>query len=113
MKAVMLMEESGMSERERYMYEKNLDNVRIEQALMRESKEKGITEGERIGLEKGERIGIAKGKEIGIAEGKEIGIAEGKEIGIAEGRAVEREMLINRMMEAGIAPSTIDRIIHR
>ena len=94
-----------MSDRERYMYEKNLDNVRIEQALMRESKEKGIAEGERIGLEKGERIGLAKGKEIGIAEGKEIGIAEG--------RAVEREMLINRMMEAGIAPSTIDRIIHR
>ena len=133
LKAVKLMEESGMSDRERYMYEKNLDNVRIEQALMRESKEKGLAEGERIGRVKGEKIGLEKGKEIGMAEGKEIGLAEGKEIGLAEGkeiglaqgkeiglaegleqgRVIEREMLVDRMMEVGIEPTMIDRIVHR
>ena len=125
LKAVKLREESGMSDSERYMYEKTLDTVRIEQALMRESKEKGLAEGERIGRVKGEKIGLEKGKEIGLAEGKEIGLAEGKEIGLAkgkeiglaegleQGRVIEREMLVDRMMEAGIEPTMIDRIVHR
>ena len=52
---------------------------------------------------------MAEGKEIGLAQGKEIGLAEGLE----QGRVIEREMLVDRMMEAGIEPTMIDRIVHR
>ena len=40
-------------------------------------------------------------------KGKELGMAEG----IEQGRLAEREALISRLREAGIDPSTIDRII--
>jgi predicted transposase/invertase (TIGR01784 family) len=82
-KAVKLMEVEGMSETERYVYEKNLDDVRVERALMRESKEKGHAEGKEEGIE----IGRSEGIEIGRAEGIEIGRTEGIEIGKVEGRA--------------------------
>jgi predicted transposase/invertase (TIGR01784 family) len=74
-KAVALMEEAGMTEGERYAYYKNIDNVWVEQAIMRTCKAKGLAEGraegEKIGLEKGEKIGLEKGKELGIAEEKQ------------------------------------------
>ena len=105
--AVTLMEVAAMTDRERYAYEKNIDNIRVERAIMRTTKEKGLAEGRAEGRAEGIAEGRAEGEKIGIAKGKEIGIAEGFE----QGRAAEREMLADRMREAGIDPSTIDRII--
>ena len=44
-KAVSLMEESAMTDSESYLYEKNLDNIRVEKSLISESWEKGVAEG--------------------------------------------------------------------
>lgn len=81
--AVMLMERAGMTEGERYAYEKNLDNVRIEQAVMRESKEKGLAEGR--------------------AEGRAEGLAEGR----AEGEAKVKRETAQRMLSEGISKEAI------
>ena len=111
------MEVAGMTPKERATYEKNLDDVRVEQALMREYKARGLeegrAEGRELGRAEGKELGIAEGKELGIAEGKELGIAEGKELGIAEGRALEREELVRRMKEQGLDQDVIAGIIGR
>lgn len=44
-RAVALMEEAGMTDAERYAYDKSIDNVLVEQALMREAHRKGAVEG--------------------------------------------------------------------
>ena len=61
--AVELMEEAGLTDEERYAYDKCQDNVRVEQALMRSAKQKGFDEGEACGMAKGMAKGEAKAKE--------------------------------------------------
>ena len=50
-KAVTLMEVAGMTEGERYAYWKNIDNVLVEQAIMREAINKGFQQGLQHGIE--------------------------------------------------------------
>lgn len=53
-KAIVLMEEAAMTDGERYAYEKNLDNIRIEKTIMKdmaEAKDKGRAEGLKEGKE--------------------------------------------------------------
>lgn len=57
-KAVSLMEESAMTDTERYLYEKNLDNIRVEKSIVGEAWEKGM------------RQGMAQGMVQGMAQGK-------------------------------------------
>ena len=59
-KAVELMEEWGMTDVERYLYERNIDSVRIENAIIRGTK--------RHAMEKGMKKGLEKGLEKGRAE---------------------------------------------
>lgn len=59
-KAVELMEEWGMTDVERYLYERNIDSVRIENAMIRGTK--------RHAMEKGMKKGLEKGLEKGRAE---------------------------------------------
>ena len=44
-KAVSLMAESGMTEEERYIYEKNLDSISIEKTIMESVREKSMAQG--------------------------------------------------------------------
>jgi predicted transposase/invertase (TIGR01784 family) len=85
-KAVTLMEEAGMTDGERYAYEKSIDNVRVEQALMREA------------IRKGEMAGEKKGREKGIAEGK------------AEGKAEVKAEIVANMKAQGLDVTTISRL---
>ncbi|MBP5796988.1 MAG: Rpn family recombination-promoting nuclease/putative transposase [Bacteroidales bacterium] len=59
-KAVELMEEWGMTDVERCLYERNIDSVRIENAIIRGTK--------RHAMEKGMKKGLEKGLEKGRAE---------------------------------------------
>ena len=61
-KAVELMEEWGLSEAERYLYDKNIDNVRIENAIVRGTRRKAMEKGIKEGMEKGIKEGMEKGK---------------------------------------------------
>ena len=97
-KAVTLMEEAGMTDGERYAYEKSIDNVRVEQALMREAIRKGEIAGEKIGREKG------------MVEGRAEGRAEGKAEGIAEGKAEIKAEIVANMKAQGLDEITISRL---
>ena len=70
-KAVTLMEEAGMTDGERYAYWKNIDNVLVEQAIMREAINKGREEGLEEVLEEGIRQGTLetakKFKDLGVS----------------------------------------------
>lgn len=70
-KAVTLMEEAGMTDGERYAYWKNIDNVLVEQAIMREAINKGREEGREEGLEEGIKQGTLetakKFKDLGVS----------------------------------------------
>ncbi len=109
-KAVSLMEESAMSDEDRYLYEKSLDNVRVELAIVGDATKKGFDMGYEEGMEKGRAEGIEKGK----AEGIKKGLAEGKAEGIAEGKA-EGEAHANRenarkMKALGLAADLIAQV---
>lgn len=52
-KAVSLMEESAMTDTERYLYEKNLDNIRVEKSIVGEAWEKGMAQGMEKGMAQG------------------------------------------------------------
>ena len=82
-KAITLMEEAGMTEGERYAYYKNIDNVWVEQAIMRTCKAKGLAEGR--------------------AEGRAEGMAEGR----VEGRAEAKLETARKMLNLGIDMETI------
>lgn len=80
-------------ERENYDHDMTtyIDEVaRIDYAMER---------GERIGLEKGERLGLEKGEQIGL------------EKGILLGREKMKEEWVRRMVEAGISPEVIARVM--
>lgn len=61
-KAVELMEEWGMTDVERYLYERNIDSVRIENAIIRGTKRHAMEKGMKKGLEKGFEKGLEKGR---------------------------------------------------
>ena len=109
-KAVLLMEEAGMSEAERYAYEKSFDNVWVEQIIMREMRRRGLKEGLEKGLEKGIEKGIEKGRAQGIAQGiaqgMTQGIAKGKELGSAEALL----KVAHIMLDLGIDTETIRKV---
>ena len=94
-KAVELMEEWGLSDVERYLYDKNIDNVRIENAIVRGTR--------RAAMEKGRKIGLEEGLAEGRAEGREMGREEGREIG----REEARQDTAKKMLAAGIDKKTI------
>lgn len=98
-KAVSLMEESAMTEAERYLYEKNLDSIRVERAIINEWHEKGWKRGKAEGLAEGK----AEGKAEGLAQGKAEGLAEGKAKGERE-KALE---VARNLKAAGIDLSVI------
>lgn len=75
-KAVSLMEESAMTDEDRYLYEKSLDNVRVELAIVGDATKKGFEMGYEEGMEKGKMEGIEEGIEKGIEKGKEEGEAQ-------------------------------------
>ena len=52
-KAVKLLEKYELTPDECYWYDKSIDSVRVERALMRESKKKGYAEGKKEGVEIG------------------------------------------------------------
>ena len=72
-KAVTLMEEAGMTEGERYAYWKNIDNVLVEQAIMREAINKGFEQGMQQGIEQG----IEQGERLALFEIAKKSIAQG------------------------------------
>lgn len=78
-KAVTLMEEAGMTDGERYAYWKNIDNVLVEQAIMREAINKGREEGR----EKGREEGHEEGREEGIRQGILETAKKFKEMGVS------------------------------
>jgi predicted transposase/invertase (TIGR01784 family) len=82
-RAVEMCEVGAFTEAELYVYEKNLDVIRTEGALIAESLEKG----EAKGIVKGEAKGRAEGRAEGLAEGLAEGEAKGKAEGLAEGEA--------------------------
>ena len=61
-KAISLVEESAMTKEDLYLYEKSLDNVRVEKAIVGDATRKGWNKG----LEEGKKEGIKEG----IKEGK-------------------------------------------
>ena len=69
-KAVELMEEWGMTDVERYLYESDIDSVRIENAIIRGTKRHAMEKGMKKGLEKGLEKGIEQGIEQGRKEAK-------------------------------------------
>jgi predicted transposase/invertase (TIGR01784 family) len=94
-KAVALMEEAGMTDGERYAYYKNIDNVWVEQAIMRTCKAKGLAEGRAEGIAKGRAEGIAEGRAKGIAEGRAEGIAEGEKLGESKAKLETARKMLN------------------
>ena len=72
-KAVTLMEVAGMTEGERYAYWKNIDNVLVEQAIMREAINKGFQQGLQHGIEQG----IEQGERRALFEIAKKSIAQG------------------------------------
>ena len=72
-KAVTLMEEAGMTEGERYAYWKNIDNVLVEQAIMREAINKGFEQGMQQGIEQG----IEQGERLALFEIAKKSLAQG------------------------------------
>ena len=97
--AVALMEEAGMTDAERYVYDKCLDNVRVEQALMRSAKEKGLAEGRA----EGRAAGLVEGRAEGRAEGR----VEGRVEGMALGEAKAKEETARKMLASGYDRKTI------
>lgn len=89
-KAVELMEEWGMTDVERYLYERNIDSVRIENAIIRGTK--------RHAMEKGMKKGMEKGMEKGLKQGRE------------EGRREANKETAQKMLAAGIDKKTIFEI---
>lgn len=89
-KAVSLMEEAGMTEGERYAYYKNIDNVWVEQAIMRTCRAKGL----------------AEGRAEGLAEGR----AEGLTQGLTQGKAEAKLETSQKMLELGIDLETIRKV---
>ena len=81
-KAVELMEEWGMTDVERYLYERNIDSVRIENAIIRGTK--------RHAMEKGMKKGLKQGRE--------------------EGRREANKETAQKMLAAGIDKKTIFEI---
>lgn len=67
-KAVELMEEWGMTDVERYLYERDIDSVRIENAIIRGTKRHAMEKGMAKGMEKGMKKGMEKGIEQGRKE---------------------------------------------
>lgn len=65
-KAVSLMEESAMSDEDRYLYEKSLDNVRVEQAIVGDATKKGFDMGFEEGRAETNLENARKMKSFGI-----------------------------------------------
>lgn len=66
-KAVSLMEESAMTEEERYAYEKNLDSISIEKTIMEGIREKSMAQGIAIGETKNKLENAKKMKELNVS----------------------------------------------
>ena len=94
-KAVSLMEESAMTDTERYLYEKNLDNIRVEKSIVGEA------------WEKGEAAGMAAGMAKGMAQGMAQGVAQGMAQGMAQGKAEGILQVARNMKVAGMPIETI------
>lgn len=60
--AVSLVEESAMTKEDLYLYEKSLDNVRVEKAIVGDATRKGWNNGMEAGLKEGIKEGIKEGK---------------------------------------------------
>ena len=56
-------------------------------------------------LEQAEERGIARGRDEGIALGTERGIARGRDEGIALGRREALRIVMERLIEGGMAPA--------
>lgn len=56
------MEEWGMTDVERYLYERDIDSVRIENAIIRGTKRHAMEKGMKKGMEKGMEKGLEQGR---------------------------------------------------
>ena len=106
-KAVELMEEWGLSDVERYLYEKNIDNVRIENAIVRGTRRAAMEKGIKQGIKQGIEQGIKQGIEQGIEQGIKQGIEQGIEQGIMQGKKTAFLETAKKMKALNIAPDTI------
>ena len=100
-KAVSLVEESAMTKEDLYLYEKSLDNVRVEKAIVRSAIKKGWNKGMAKGIERGMEKGMEKGIEKGI-EKEKLDVAERMK---ADGLSTE---LITKY--TGLTPEEIDEL---
>ena len=102
-----LLRIDNLSESERKLYYKILDDLRYQQSVI----ETGRFEGRIEGIEEGLLIGQEKGMAVGRAEGIAVGRAEGRVEGRAEGRAegVELQNIehVNRLRSKGFDNQTI------